>query len=247
MGFEPFIPPKRVVPPAKVEGTREERVLALAKLLHARGITSSLTDAKRLAEGMVDVERKVMKQAPKEEPKPNNQLPSTEAPSVAKPSFGLSLSEDFAHFVAKAATMTHEETQSNAPVSKIDSISYGRETLQTISEVPHVTAHKQVFFAEAPDLTQARGYKGKAEFSSQRQEVVDKLQAVTRVETAPQVVKVTRVESAPQVEVVEETLMVEEPDLPEKTVELPKSDKPVEREDLAKKHGVDIFEMFKKK
>jgi hypothetical protein len=242
MGFEPFIPPKRVVPPStpKIEGTREERVLALAKLLHGRGITSSLTDAKRLAEGMVDVEKKVIKQAPKEEPKPNANVPSLEPHTSTKAPFGLALPEDFAHFVAQAASISHDNS---APAKKIEPFSYGREEMRTVAEVPHVTARKQVFFAEAPDLEQARGYKGRSEFTSQRQQVVEQLQGVTRIEATPEAVKVTRVESAPTVEVVAEEMVVQEPE----KVEQPKSEMPVEREDLAKKHGVDLFQMFKKK
>src|SRR2546421_163026 len=105
MGFEPFIPPKRT-PQPQIEGTRDERVLALAKLLHGRGITSSLTDAKRLAEGMVDVERKVMKQPQKEQKATEMNIP---APKPVTSSFGLRLSDEFSHFVAEAAALSHEK------------------------------------------------------------------------------------------------------------------------------------------
>lgn len=233
MGFEPFIPPKPKAPLPQGEGTREERVLALAKLLHNRGITSSLTDAKRLAEGMVDVERKVIKQAPKEEPKP---VPApVEQPQAPKASSGLKLPESFAHFVAQAATMSHEEpAQVSIPEPPV------RAALQ-IAPVPR--AHTQTFYAEAPDLSQARGYKDKPEFSSSRQEVVEKLHTITvEPPKAPEkaIDWTAPVEQAP-------LPLEKEEMLPEKTVELPKSEQPAEREDLAKKHGVDLFEMFKKK
>lgn len=69
MGFEPFVLPRRRTEPASPAvgqaRTREERIHALAQQLHQRGLTSSMTDARRLAEGMVDVEQKVMKQTPK--------------------------------------------------------------------------------------------------------------------------------------------------------------------------------------
>ncbi|HIH24255.1 TPA: hypothetical protein HA251_04445 [Candidatus Woesearchaeota archaeon] len=69
MGFEPFVLPRRHTEPSSPAvgqaRTREERVHALAQQLHQRGLTSSMTDARRLAEGMVDVEQKVMKQTPK--------------------------------------------------------------------------------------------------------------------------------------------------------------------------------------
>ena len=62
MGFDPSTI-RRPEPKPDLSGpnaARDARVLALAQELHRRGVTVSLADAKRIAEGMVDVERKVI-------------------------------------------------------------------------------------------------------------------------------------------------------------------------------------------
>jgi hypothetical protein len=253
MGFEPFTPPKRIIPADKLPATtREEKVIALAKTLHERGITSSMADAKRLAEGMVDIEKKVMKPAVKEEPKP--QPPAAQL----KQTFGLNLPESFAHFVAQAAAISHEETKpSTIPELHEKPVTYGREATQTVAAVPHVHAHKQVFFEDAPDLTKARGFKS-AEIKTARPpempEQKPQPQTVMRVSTGDDAVKVTKVETAPHVEIVEERMIIKEEtieeelkDNPATTTEMPKPEKPRETVDLAKQHGVDLFQMFKKK
>lgn len=285
MGFEPFIP-RRVVPKEEpASGSRDERVLKLAKMLHERGITVSIADAKRLAEGMVDVERKVIKAPVKEEPKPVKSPVATikEEPKPAKPSLGLKLPDDFAHFVAHAAAISHEEVRPSIsiPTREEKPMTYGREEQQTIASVPHVHAHKQMFFEDAPDLSKARGFKGSDVVSSgprtahyetqQAKPTPPPETTVVRVTTGDEAVKVTKVETSPTATMVEEKMIVAEPtpepaplaalepiapaaellaedlkDAPEKTEELPKA-APQPKVDLAKQHGVDLFEMFKKK
>lgn len=212
MGFEPFIPPKKVQ--EKSPEIRHDKVHALAQLLHSRGLTSSMADARRLAEGMVDVEKKVIKQETKmqthlqEKPQPTHTVKNTH----------LTLPEDFLQFVAKAAALSHE-VHTTEPPAQAPPIEYGREEKHVIAEVPHV--HKQIFFAEAPAPTEIRE---------------PPKQSMTEVITGDAGVQVTKVESTPQVEVVEETTIVTVPETKES-----------KKEDLAKQHGIDIFEIFKKK
>ena len=222
MGFEPFHIPKRA-PEKLPDATREDKVLALAKMLHQRGITSSLTDAKRLAEGMVDVEKKVIKAPVKEEPK-KEVLPP-------KASFGLN--DDFAHFVAHAAALSRENVQTSVAVPERNErpVTYGREAQHTVSAVPH--ARTQVFFEDAPDLSKARGLPEKSTPLQQLEPA-----SVTRVTAGDGGIKVAHVETAPNMEIVTEKVVVEAPE--EKTLVKP-------QEDLAKQHGVDLFQMFKKK
>jgi hypothetical protein len=285
MGFEPFIPPKRPAPtPDKlsVDAPRDERVMALARMLHQRGITSSMADAKRLAEGMVDVEKRVVKQertAPPAQLKA--EIPGIEAAVLPKHSFGLSLPEDFTQFVAKAAALSHE---AQSPVPPIESpveksVVYGREEQHVIASVPHFHARNQQMFDDAPDVTQLRGYKEESKTASPIQSRVENIQTpatprdeVVRVESSEDAVKIVRSETTPNVEIIEEQMIVAEPltpaetdngpavkgpsaaellaeelkDAPEETVELPKSEKK-QYTDPGKEHGVDIFDIFKRK
>lgn len=272
MGFEPFILPKREKQPEPTN--REDRVAGLAKLLHERGLTSSMADAKRLAEGMVEGEKKVMKQAPKtvEQPKPAKL--DIDAGQTPRPSASLRLPEEFSKFVAQAAAIPQgTAAQVSIPLPNAQPVRFGREAQHEIAAVPHAT-RKQVFYDEAPDLTKLRGYAGPkrqpVEFQSQKQDNGTAL----RVSTGDAGVKITKVEVTPKAETVtEEMIIVDEPearakpatqqdpvaatarqlleeelkDAPEETVELPKDEKPREQRDLAKEHGVDLFAMFKKK
>ncbi len=62
MGFDPSTIKRPELKPdlSGPNAARDARVIALAQELHRRGVTVSLADAKRIAEGMVDVERKVI-------------------------------------------------------------------------------------------------------------------------------------------------------------------------------------------
>lgn len=64
MGFDPARIKKPRITPDKLpeDANRDDRVLALANMLQERGLASSLADAKRLAEGMVDTESRIIKQ-----------------------------------------------------------------------------------------------------------------------------------------------------------------------------------------
>jgi hypothetical protein len=316
MGIEPFIPKRAPVTPDKLpeNASRAEKVNALAQLLHARGLTSSMTDARRLAEGMVDVEKKVVKQAAQATAAAQNPGHADIADAAPKPqvrqTFSLTLPESFAHFVAHAAALSHDApAQSVAiPPARQQQVSFGREEQRVVAEVPHTHAHKQVFFEDAPPITAARGYNGpkpqQADFQTQREEFLKAVeqrrmeQKAVTVSAGQDAVKVTRVENAQNTEVVEETLIVKETTAQEPAVqattavrsqsqqgtaasgseqntrleELTPTQEPApaqqhvavtvqseepkqqptpqpapQREDLAKKHGVDLFEMFKKK
>jgi hypothetical protein len=232
MGIEPFTPPRRELQPRN----RDEKVLRLAKLLHQRGLTVSLTDAKRLAEGMVDVEKKVIAQAPTIQNGPPVSVrpvtPRTERALV------LNLPEEFAKFVATAAALMHEDTHRSITVAPRPMVSYGREERRGIPEVPHAAAHRQIFFDDAPPLTQARGFSGKqpspVTFESQRAST-----KVTRVEVAPGAVATMTVTTTPHKESVEERVVIEEnpTDIPGETPA------PTTAPDGA----VDLFSIFKKK
>jgi hypothetical protein len=171
MGIQPFEIPRRAPPPQE---NREDKVMQLARMLHQRGITASLTDAKRLAEGMVQVERRVINQ-PKSEPLPTL---AADIPAESGTSdFGEFVQETIAQHPAEAepktpvraaapashvATMTpashapRSETTPNIPKT----IVYGRSEPVRMAEVPHTTARKQTFYEDAPDWTKLRGYSG---------------------------------------------------------------------------------------
>jgi|GEM_PF-4557174 len=337
MPFDPSrIKPPQIDPDRFPGATRDDKVMALANKLYERGLASTKADAKRLAEGMVETERKVVKQMSPEPTKPLRAADIPRDASVAKASTAaLDLSEQFLAFVDKVAQLPAESiaTQAGAsqtprpsyPVSKPVPVSFGREELKPVASVPHAQRASQMFFDEAPDLTKLRGYTGPkrnpVEYTHEKLQELKRpvplssqataagVTEVIRVSTGDGAVKVTKTDVAQNVQIVEETMIIEDvpmvqtaatthrmdaaptvsapvmsasvastsvtstppasdpvraptpvsssvsavvieddiEDLPEKTVELPKPEKPRVQEDLAKKHGVDIFEMFKKK
>ncbi len=235
MGFEPFVIPKRT--PTETTGnaagssqSRDEKVRALAVLLHSRGLTSSLTDARRLAEGMVDVEKKIINQTPQTStglardaaaPINNVQNSSHSSTSSAQSVSSKVPGADYKHnwderfekFVARTAPIKEEYHRSPVPTPQVassavenkkderkdenvpthnqinnhttkeestvtasneptqskniqnistmtKSIVYGRDSPREISTIPHASRSKQIFFEDAPSITQARGYNG---------------------------------------------------------------------------------------
>ena len=281
MGFEPFILPRRQPTQEKMpdSASREGRVLALARLLHSRGLTSSMTDARRLAEGMVDVERKVVKQGTNAFEQGKPVLDKTDRPSdtaAAKPrtAFNITLAEDFAHFVANAAALSHEHQPVSIPESKPGKVTYGREGEERIvAEVPHAS-RKQVFYEDAPDITKTRGYKGPApkpvtfetqhpDFEFQRDAAAATIGSqVTRVSTGDGGVKVVEATIAPDVEIVDERMIVEEvpaaqitpspsaSDLlkeAEEPVTTTVEEPPKEAPKPKPQESIDLFEFFRKK
>lgn len=239
MGFEPFIIPKREQKP---EGKREDRVAGLAKLLYQRGLTSSMTDALRLAEGMVEVENKVIRQRPKEEEAAPAKGTGSNPPQ--KRTFGLPA--DFLHFVTQAGALSHETTSQPLAAHAEEPMRFGRDMEHTIAQVPHIMGHKQVMFDDAPELKTR--------------------ESASEIITGDGGIKATKVETTPASQTVEEVMIVEapEPGIPaprpdsqptaaelleeaaENTAEL-QSEAPREQRDLAKEHGVDLFNMFKVK
>jgi len=128
MGFDPSTIRRPELKPDLTgpNAARDARVLALAQELHRRGVTVSLADAKRIAEGMVDVERKVIDEgsrrsagarAPLADERSRVQASDPMfrsagvAPPVSAPSASaaqgavpaLSLAPDFARFVDRTA------------------------------------------------------------------------------------------------------------------------------------------------
>ncbi len=229
MGFEPFILPKKT-PTATLTGqSYDDKVRTLAELLHSRGLTSSLADARRLAEGMVTVEKKILNQTPqtstglaKDAAAPINNIHNISNDISSKgpaEQYKANWDERFEKFVARTAPIKEEHHRSPVPeitpdVAKTNptvservipetttdyartsdnstpvqtsyqvshqtsqqqstgstnlqnmstmtkSIVYGRENSREISNVPHATRSTQIFFEDAPPLTQARGYNG---------------------------------------------------------------------------------------
>lgn len=286
MGFEPFILPKKT-PTQATESTsgqsRDEKVRALAVLLHSRGLTSSLTDAKRLAEGMVDVEKKILSQTPqtstgiaKDAAAPINNIQSNGShphmPAKAPAEqYRANWDERFEKFVARTAPIKEEYHRSPVPVAPTQvatevktnpetiivveetvmptvtqesqsaqqpqliqqsssqntniqtipimtkSIVYGRETPREISSIPHTSRSKQIFFEDAPPITQARGYNGpqpqSVEFVSQKLDAFKKQQEqkqeekITVQEEKPQelVVEKIEIEQTPEMTIVDKT------------------------------------------
>lgn len=103
---------------------------------------------------------------------------------------------------------------------------FGREMEHTIAQVPHIAAHKQVMFEDAP--------------SRKPDETVTDMQ----VTTGDGGIKATRTETTASSQTVEEVAIIEAPSAAELLAE---ADAPAEapQRDLAKEHGVDLFNMFK--
>ena len=289
MPFDPSMIRRPQIDPDKYPGaTRQDKVIALAQKLYERRLASSMADARRLAEGMVETEKKIVKSL---EPKPVEQaLKHVDAPK--QDARDLKLSEDFAKFVAKTAAQsiaqsvmprTEYKTESKAEAFKTElkPISYGREETKRVDEVPHSRRSNVVFFDDAPDLTKLRGYTGPkksvVEYASQKmaeikrppmpEERPEQTESVTRVSAGDAGVAVTKVERSENVTRVTESVIVKddlpmdkiaEPAEPVRVDVAPKIEpmpevkpeikpEPKPKVDLAKEHGVDIFEMFKKK
>jgi hypothetical protein len=124
----------------------------------------------------------------------------------------------------------------SSPAPRPNSISYGRENIQYLSEVPHTSASRQVFFEDAPPITAARGYSGpkpqKIDYPSQKLDlrpkprvdpasaIVSPLQpgvnAETVVEETMTVVveenatMVTRIDETPVSKVVQEEMIIQD-------------------------------------
>lgn len=222
--------------PKRLSDGRDARVLALAEQLHERGITASLADAKRLAEGMVDTERKILSSGKKEEDvsalreRLQREDPLFRAVGVAGEG-SLRVSEDFAKFVERAADLGSVPRSYDAPSPA--PVTYGREERK---EVPEVHSRgPQITFAEAPDLAEL--------FKSSETEVAvsEDAVAVRHAEREGSVERVseTLVAKMPEERPAKDVVPEEEPAVPEEPAA------PDEEEDLAKKHGIDLFDIFK--
>ena len=277
MGFEPFSIPKREVTSQTSSGheSREDKVRKLAELLHKRGLTSSVSDARRLAEGMVETEKKVMDQSQKMrdtiEQKPSiTSSTNTKAPNIQP--YHAKFEERFEKFIIHSMHIKDDEpiqnvkqtnresnTQSNSvqsntsastsinvfetnksqkSIEQIQSstrpllpkaIVYDNKPRYTSAEIPHTERSKQLFYEDAPSLTQARGYKGpqpqKIEYFSQKleqlkappkAEIFEKQTVVIPVSETIELVQnssgveVTKVESAPNATIVEQVMIVKD-------------------------------------
>lgn len=174
MGFDPDSIKPRTVSYDKVpvDAPRDERVNALAHILHSRGVTASLADARRLAEGMVEGERKVLKDGqPKKDPDEERrkiQSSSTFFAGAGVPQTSphtMQWAPDFRAFVDRSASIGKTAAPSGqTTVRKEEPVAYGRgEEHHTLASVPHVVHSKQVFFDDAPTLDQTRGFSGQTE------------------------------------------------------------------------------------
>jgi hypothetical protein len=213
MGFEPF------TPPAPKTETRLDKVQSLAKLLYERGLTSSMADARRLAEGMVEGEKKVVQDVHRWE-KSKSDAPEPQEHHHPKSTLSLALPQDFAHFVAQAAVMSHDQHETTV--------------------APAVT-HTQIFFAEAPPITTiTKGDAGIAikTVTATPQEVVVEEKVIVEVEPE-------EVPAPLHAEPVRETIPLAPREEQVEIKSVPAA--PAQEHALAKQHGVDLFEMFKKK
>jgi len=151
MGFDPssIKKPKVTIDNLPKDANREDRVLALATQLHERGLTASVSDAKRIAEGMVATEARVIREGDPqgdEVSAAREKLRSSSLyASIVGSSERLNLPEDFHRFVDKAA---HLES-SLVPKPKLT---------RPFVPIPKDLPEKQVVYEEAPDLSETRGF-----------------------------------------------------------------------------------------
>jgi len=265
MGFDPStIKPPRpdITLPSAV---RDQRVLTLAQELHRRGVTVSLADAKRLAEGMVDVERKVIVEGSRrpDEPRIDERsraqssdlfraagvAPPVHAASATVPS--LALPQDFAAFVDRVASRPAPHAIEPAvpvagmpvsPPKEAPSV-YGRNEEYRAASVPHVAANKQMFFDDVPPLSQLRGFQQPEALLEGLQFRGFKGTEQARADTPRPVVPIPAPVPVPEPGPEPAPVPTPEPEPEPAPAPVP----PVEKQDLAKQHGVDLFEMFRVK
>lgn len=177
--------------------SREDRIHALAKQLEERGLASSASAAVRLAEGMVDIERKVIQGSSREEPSERERFQKADSPlfhaATKAEQPGLDLPDDFQAFV-NMASQRREFVQDHAPQA------------EKPAEIPVNLGDESWKVPEKPSDS---GYKK------------------TSVEASDEAVIVRHVEATSKSDVTEERGIV------------------AEKEDLAKQHGVDLFNIFK--
>lgn len=196
---------------------REGKVLGLANMLLERGLASSLGAAKRLAEGMVETERKVIVQgSPRAESREDVREKAQQDPLFravgVKAERRLAYAEPFRRFVEKAK-VAYEEM----PKPAVQEVAKPVEALRPEA--------RQVLYDEAP--------------AERREPVADAWPlgggyVKTQVETTPDSVVVRHVVATPTTDAVLEEGVVR--------MDAPQEKKPAD--DLAK---VDLFDFFKKK
>ncbi|MBR9700609.1 hypothetical protein GOV11_01970 [Candidatus Woesearchaeota archaeon] len=157
MAFDPSSIKKPRLLPEHLDddSSREDHIAALANQLHDRGITASLADAKRLAEGMVDTERRVIRGS-REDPEMDQATLRKTVQSGAlfdavlnpEERFTASLPEDFRRFVEKASEMRE-------PIPEHVKIG---PSIRSISEEDTKYDH-QVFYSDSPGTGTVRGFK----------------------------------------------------------------------------------------
>lgn len=260
MGFDPNSIRRPRLTPDKLPGdaSRADKVAALANILHERGVTASMADARRLAEGMVDVERKVLQDAPKRESldevrqraqstplfgaagvKP----PEPQSPPAGQPGFDA--------FVQRVAA--------EHPPRGMPQRSERPPAVERPHDLPRPNPRRSVFFDEAPSLGQTRGFASQAPqkqrfdpFLAQQmerpavREPAREMRAETTVEASDDGIAVRTVAASPGVEVVAERAVVAA-SLPEPAA--PRPDPAPRQEarpgDPSQPQKVDLFQMFK--
>jgi len=240
------------------DATRDDKVLALANQLHERGITASLADARRLAEGMVDTEARVIGQTRGERGDSLEDIrraaqrdPLFDAVLGKGGSFMLRLPDDFRDFVDRSQRI---------PVHKRpDGIVY-----QNLKVVPKAKEEHAITFAEAPDIRELMKEKEATRVETTVEKTDDSFVVSRKQERQNEMIteEVGVVEAetrpAPKQDVPEVDLgsifysgseqksePQERPTKPEPR-EIPKASSDGKK-DLAKEQGIDLFDIFKTK
>ncbi len=276
MVFDPRQIKKRKIMPENLpeNASREQKIEALANQLHERGLTASVADAKRLAEGMVDVESKVISASKgKEEPTEDRETLRYKLQSGGSMIFDavlgskarpLVLDKDFQEFVEKSK---HIRTTNTEP-----------QTVFTASrEVPETSNKSQITFDEAPPRGVVFPFNTEPVKLPAKETVSD-----TTVEKSPDGVVLHHTESTPDSTITEDVgIIVDEEESPavdlaevfesnpepepvqdipppEAEVDLaevfgnvsskpepqPESPEPEKKKDLAKEAGIDLTDIF---
>ncbi len=217
--------------------SREERVLSLANTLLERKLASSLASAKRLAEGMVDTERKILDQGSRRDDVAAHGASSERerfqrGDSTLFKAVGgkavrtLSLPEPLERFVEKARSAR----PAAAPAQP--SAAAPRQAFSPLSQVSERAPAAQPRMAEAAQRWQIPERTGEGGY------------AKTSLEASESGVVLHHVEARGREDVTVERGVIFEG--PAAAAPAPQAPPPAEkREDLAKQHGVDLFNIFR--
>jgi hypothetical protein len=254
MAFDPnTIKQRKPLPEAGAGGNRVEQ---LATTLLGRGLASSMSSARRLAESMVETETKVMGQGPTRLPayakdrlefqRSDSQLFKAVGGKAQRP---VSFPEPFTRFIERATPM-----RASAPAAAPVTVSAPRP-VEPAAPAPPPPGH--IMFAEAPPPTvreitpqsvrlrpdEEREVAAAASQWKVPERDRERGYTKTMVESGPDGVVVRHVEATANSDMVVEEGVIRADAPPAAAPAAPER----QTEDLAKKHNVDLFNIFKTK